>query len=98
LNIIFIIGLRPASNMIVCICKGLSEKAIQGVVQDGAQTVADIGAACGAGTDCGTCIGSLEELISEEKVAETGRQIRALRAGCGASSGGTTHDGQRSGH
>jgi bacterioferritin-associated ferredoxin len=85
--------------MIVCICKGLSEKHIHGVVHGGASTVDEIGAACGAGTDCGTCQGALEELISEARITETGRQLRALRAPCASSaSGASHHEGQRPGH
>src|SRR4029078_1441034 len=68
LNIIIIIrrevfGLNP--TMLVCICKGLSEGAIQGVVESGATTVSQVGDACGAGTDCGTCQGAIEQLITE---------------------------------
>ena len=87
--------------MIVCICKGLSDNAIHGVIREGAETVEEIGDACGAGTDCGTCQGSLEELISEVQLttrsAESRRQLRALRARCPAQSE-VNHEGSGSGH
>ena len=74
-----------ANTMIVCICKGLSDKALSGVVRSGCDTVAEIGDACGAGTDCGTCHGALEELITEVRIGESGRQARQLRAPCSSS-------------
>jgi bacterioferritin-associated ferredoxin len=84
--------------MLVCICKGLSERHIQGVVSGGAHTVDEVGSACGAGTDCGTCQGAIEELISEHRLTESGRQLRALRAPCASSVGEATHEGQRPGY
>ena len=72
--------------MVVCICKGLSDNAIHRVVRSGAETVSDIGDACGAGTDCGTCHGALEELITESRITgrirESARQACHLRAPC----------------
>ena len=87
--------------MIVCICKGLSETAIQNVVERGACSVEAVGDACGAGTDCGTCQGSIElligELITESRLAETGRQLRALRAPSASAQPEAVHEGQRPG-
>lgn len=50
--------------MIVCLCRGISEREIRHVVAGGADTPEAIGAACGAGTDCGTCTLTLAELAS----------------------------------
>ena len=41
--------------MIVCLCRGVSERHIQGIVAAGAKTAGDIARACGATTDCGAC-------------------------------------------
>lgn len=53
--------------MFVCLCKGVSDKVIRGCVRRGASSVGDVGRACGAGTDCGSCQGMIDELIEEER-------------------------------
>ena len=72
--------------MLICICKGLSERAVHGTIRNGATTVEEIGRACGAGTDCGTCQDALEDaiadVISPRHLVESGRQHAPLRARC----------------
>ena len=41
--------------MVLCICKCITEREIDSVVQSGARTVDAVGDRCGAGTDCGMC-------------------------------------------
>ena len=41
--------------MIVCLCRGVTERHVEAVVADGAATVAQVTQACGAGGDCGAC-------------------------------------------
>ncbi len=52
--------------MYVCLCKGVSDKTIRGCIRRGASTVGEVGRACGAGTDCGSCRGMISDLIDEE--------------------------------
>jgi bacterioferritin-associated ferredoxin len=52
--------------MIVCLCKGVSCKTVRASIAQGAASVEEIGAACGAGTDCGGCEGALENILEEE--------------------------------
>ena len=49
--------------MILCVCKGVSDRRVRAVVDEGCQTVKDVGEACHAGTDCGVCARSIRELI-----------------------------------
>ena len=49
---------------------------------DGAHTVEAVGRACGAGTDCGTCQGAVEELITEARLTEGSRALPALAVAC----------------
>lgn len=51
--------------MIVCACKGVRCSRVRAVIGDGATTVDSVGAACGAGTDCGSCRGMIEDMIEE---------------------------------
>jgi len=41
--------------MIVCLCRGVTERHIEATVAAGARTAGDVSRACGAGTDCGAC-------------------------------------------
>ncbi len=51
--------------MIVCLCRGVSERAIHEAVAAGASTIAEGTAACrGAGGDCGACQGTLAALLA----------------------------------
>src|SRR4030095_1922744 len=44
---------QPDPLMIVCLCRGVSERHIEATVAAGATTVGDVSRACGAATDCG---------------------------------------------
>jgi assimilatory nitrate reductase catalytic subunit len=48
--------------MIVCICKGVSDRAVMAAMDSGACGAAAIAAATGAGTECGGCREELETL------------------------------------
>lgn len=52
--------------MYVCICRRVSDKTIRQCIRDGAETVAEVGRACRAGTDCGNCQDMIDDLIDEE--------------------------------
>lgn len=39
--------------MILCLCRGVSDRTVETVIADGACTPAQIERACGAGGDCG---------------------------------------------
>ena len=49
--------------MIVCMCRGVSERQILEAVQCGARSLDDVANHCeGAGTDCGSCQAFIEHL------------------------------------
>jgi bacterioferritin-associated ferredoxin len=49
--------------MIVCHCKGITDRDIRKAVATGALTSAEIGHRCGAGTDCGGCRPLIDLLV-----------------------------------
>jgi bacterioferritin-associated ferredoxin len=49
--------------VIVCLCRGVSERTVCAAIRAGAATVEDITSACGAGGDCGACCTMLAELV-----------------------------------
>jgi len=70
--------------MIACQCHGVSDKAIRAAIRSGAGTVAGVGAACAAGTDCGGCHGTIERLIQIERAGErTSRDSGEALSPCG---------------
>jgi bacterioferritin-associated ferredoxin len=52
--------------MLVCHCNGVSDKTVRRAVRQGAQTVAEVGRACGAGTCCQGCGPTLGRIIQHE--------------------------------
>lgn len=61
--------------MIVCFCHGINDRALEKIIDNGATTVRDIGDACGAGTDCGSCANRLRRTLKRRQavVQETER-------------------------
>jgi bacterioferritin-associated ferredoxin len=53
--------------MIVCLCRGISERHIEAIVASGAKTAGDVSRACGAGTDCGACSHLVAALVEEAR-------------------------------
>lgn len=57
--------------MIVCHCKGVSDRGVKRAVREGAVCVNGVGRACGAGTGCGGCHGTIEEILRLECTTTT---------------------------
>jgi len=55
--------------MIVCLCRGVSERQVETAVAKGAATVHEVSQACGAGIDCGACQHLLAVLIADARSA-----------------------------
>jgi bacterioferritin-associated ferredoxin len=60
--------------MIVCICRAVSDQTIHNAIENGAESVQEIGTTCRAGTSCGSCVPSMQKMIEEKK--------RRLSSGC----------------
>lgn len=54
-------------SMLVCLCKGVTDRKIRWLVQNGAASVKSVMKTCGAGSDCGTCLGQVRELVDETR-------------------------------
>jgi bacterioferritin-associated ferredoxin len=51
--------------MIVCICRRVSDRTIRAAIEAGASTVEEVGQATRAGTGCGACHESINEMLCE---------------------------------
>ena len=49
--------------MIVCLCKGVSSRQILTEIRRGNGTVKGIARSCQAGTDCGSCVRQIRDII-----------------------------------
>ena len=57
--------------MIICICRGKSERAVMKAIDSGAATIRDL-QRCGIGDECGSCHNSLRSMLAA--AAETAAQ------------------------
>lgn len=65
--------------MIVCVCRGKSEKDIARAIEDGATSLRDL-QRCGIGDQCGSCHNSLRTMIVLAEAADAARRAEP----CGA--------------
>jgi bacterioferritin-associated ferredoxin len=49
--------------MLVCACRGVSDREVREALARGASTLREVGRACGAGTDCGSCRDLLRKML-----------------------------------
>ncbi len=56
--------------MYVCICHAVTDHQIVDAVDGGVQDIGQLGEHCGAGTNCGRCRDTAQELI-DQRLAET---------------------------
>lgn len=52
--------------MLICHCRGISDRQIRRAVRAGAVTADQVSQACGAGGGCGGCMGAVEEVLQSE--------------------------------
>jgi bacterioferritin-associated ferredoxin len=55
--------------VIVCHCKGVSDRAIRAAIHRGAKSCQQVGSACEAGRCCGSCEPLIRQLIERESNA-----------------------------
>ncbi|MFC3098117.1 nitrate reductase [Alteraurantiacibacter palmitatis] len=60
---------QPDAGPLVCVCHDVGENAVRAAIHDGSDTVAKIGAATRAGTNCGSCRPQIARLIAQEQNA-----------------------------
>jgi assimilatory nitrate reductase catalytic subunit len=63
-------GAVPDEGPIICICHGVSRNRIDTAVTGGAATLEALGAALKAGTNCGSCIPELRQILSTARPCE----------------------------
>ena len=76
---------KRAGIVIVCHCKGLSDRDIRAAVREGARSCGQVGRACQAGRTCGGCRPVIRELIRDESGADAGPDLLSV-AGIAAAS------------
>ena len=49
--------------MVICICEDARDRQIKAAIRNGAKTIDEIRAACGAGSGCGSCHHFIEKIL-----------------------------------
>ncbi len=57
--------------MIICQCKGLTDRAIRRMVRDGARSRGEVARVCAAGSSCGGCSSAIDKIIEIETERES---------------------------
>ena len=65
--------------MIVCQCKGVTERQIRRAVRDGATGRDDVIVACLAGSSCGGCVPMIDSIIETESDRPCASSLLELR-------------------
>jgi bacterioferritin-associated ferredoxin len=60
--------------MFVCCCLGVTDRAIRGAIDQGAQSVDDVVACTGAGSRCGSCRPEIAEMVQRAQGLAGGGQ------------------------
>jgi bacterioferritin-associated ferredoxin len=63
--------------MVICQCKGLTDRTIRSVVRKGARSRSEVARVCGAGSTCGGCAPTIDKIIE----IETERESRPVLLG-----------------
>ena len=53
--------------MLLCHCRGVSDRVIDCAIACGARTLEDVAAACGAGARCGGCVPAIDQLLEARR-------------------------------
>jgi bacterioferritin-associated ferredoxin len=66
--------------MYVCICYAISKSKLCTLISEGAQTLPALQSKCRAGTNCGSCVNKLKNLLTKEKLNEEGKIEESTKA------------------
>jgi bacterioferritin-associated ferredoxin len=64
--------------MYACICHAVTSNEVADVVRGGASTEEAVGAACGAGTGCGSCLDRICAIITSVDPAHGALELRRV--------------------
>lgn len=62
--------------MLICSCKGVTDRKIEEQVRNGARTIAQVQDGCQAGTECGGCLRQIHKLLAAGGAAARGSRER----------------------
>lgn len=71
--------------MIVCLCRAVSHRKILATIDEGARTVRDVTAKCGAGGGCGACKPMIAGMLLEQRVSDA--EEASTRGTCSQTAG-----------
>jgi bacterioferritin-associated ferredoxin len=57
--------------MVVCHCRGVTDRQVRAAIDDGARTLAQVGLRCGAAQRCGGCTFAVADLLDAAAGGDT---------------------------
>jgi bacterioferritin-associated ferredoxin len=66
--------------MIVCHCRGITDREVRRCVRSGAHSVRGVSEACGASTGCGGCRPAVRQIVESELETEGRHSLPLLQA------------------
>jgi bacterioferritin-associated ferredoxin len=66
--------------MYVCLCNAVTDQEVAAAIESGAKARCEVTRACGAGGDCGSCHGQIEQMLEANRAGETGDRLVAAAA------------------
>ena len=69
--------------MIVCLCRGVSDRSVRLAVVQGARSLDEVTAVCGAGAGCGGCHEAIDEIVAQSG-GGPGPEVARCGADCAA--------------
>jgi bacterioferritin-associated ferredoxin len=66
--------------LIVCHCRFATDREIRRAVREGATSLREVGATCGAASGCGGCVDAVLEIIATELGSSAPRAVDTIRS------------------
>jgi bacterioferritin-associated ferredoxin len=63
--------------VIVCSCRAVSDSVVHSAILSGADCADEVAERCGAGTDCGSCLVTVERMLAAAEVAPSRSEAAA---------------------
>ena len=57
--------------MYICVCNAISDKDVKTAIKNGAKSIKELNQQLNVGSNCGTCVSSIQLLIDDSKQAKT---------------------------
>jgi bacterioferritin-associated ferredoxin len=65
------------TDVIVCSCRAVNDSVVRGAILSGADCADEVAERCGAGSDCGSCLATVERMLAQFDAAASRSEAAA---------------------